>query len=144
MERLVRKFDPAARDARNRALGFAGEELVVNAERRKLQALDRPDLAMKVRWISQEDGDGAGYDIHSFDRAGQDRLIEVKTTIGSRTTPFYLTRNEHKLSAERPEAFRLYRLFEFSKAPRLFKLQPPLEQAVQLSPEVYRASFGSA
>ncbi|MDO9249232.1 MAG: DUF3883 domain-containing protein [Phenylobacterium sp.] len=104
MQRLVRKFDPAARDARNRALGLAGEELVVGAERRKLQSLDRPDLARKVRWVSQEDGDGAGYDILSFDPAGGERLIEVKTTTGTRTTPFYLSRNEHDLSAERPGA----------------------------------------
>ncbi|MBR7618343.1 DUF3883 domain-containing protein [Phenylobacterium sp. 20VBR1] len=141
MARLVRKFDPAARDARNRALGLAGEELVLGAERRKLQSLDRPDLARKVRWVSQEEGDGAGYDILSFDPAGGERLIEVKTTTGTRTTPFYLTRNEHDLSGERPDVFRLYRLFEFREAPRLFKLRPPLEDKVQLSPEVYRASF---
>ena len=27
---------------------------------------DRPDLARKVRWIAAEDGDGAGYDVLSF------------------------------------------------------------------------------
>jgi hypothetical protein len=37
IRRLVGKFDPAARDARNRALGRAGEEFVVGFERRKLQ-----------------------------------------------------------------------------------------------------------
>lgn len=144
MHRLVRKFDPAARDARNRALGYAGEDLIVNTERRKLQDVDRPDLARKVRWVSQEDGDGAGFDILSFDPSGRERLIEVKTTTGSRTTPFYLTRNEHELSAERPDEFRLYRLFEFSETPRLFKLRPPLEDAVHLNPEIYRASFSRA
>jgi len=143
MRRLVRKFDPAARDARNRALGLAGEELVVHAERQKLRDHDRPDLARKVRWVAQEDGDGAGYDILSFSPSGQERLIEVKTTAGSRTTPFYLTRNEHDLSTERPEAFRIHRVFEFSNAPRLYRLRPPLEDAVRLAPAVYQASFGA-
>jgi hypothetical protein len=37
IRRLVGKFDPAARDARNRALGRAGEEFVVGFERRRLE-----------------------------------------------------------------------------------------------------------
>lgn len=142
LERLVRKFDPSERDFRNRALGKAGEALVFDFERARLAAIDRADLARKVRWVSQEDGDGAGYDIHSFDPTGADRLIEVKTTQGGRTTPFFLTRNERSLADERPEAFRLFRVYEFSAANRLFRLRPPLEDFVRLEAETYRASFG--
>jgi hypothetical protein len=141
LERLVRKFDPSERDFRNRALGKAGEALVVDFERARLAALDRPDLARKVRWVLEEDGDGAGYDIHSFDPAGRDRLIEVKTTCGGRVTPFFLTRNERSLADERPEAFRLFRVYEFSSESRLFKLRPPLESFVRLEAETWRASF---
>jgi hypothetical protein len=141
IDRLVRKLDLAGRDARNRALGRAGEALIVDFERARLAAIDRADLARKVRWVSEEDGDGAGYDVHSFDAAGEDRLIEVKTTRGGRTTPFFLTRNEHSLADERPNAFRLFRVYEFSEASKLFKLRPPLEHAVLLEPETYRASF---
>jgi hypothetical protein len=142
LERLVRKFDPSERDFRNRALGKAGEALVFDFERARLAALDRADLARKVRWVSQEDGDGAGYDIHSFDPVGLDRLIEVKTTQGPRTTPFFLTRNERSLADERPDAFRLFRVYEFASANRLFKLRPPLEAFVHLEAENWRASFG--
>lgn len=142
LERLVRKFDPVARDFRNRSLGKAGEALIVDFERRRLEALERKDLASKVRWVAQEDGDGAGYDIHSFDRQGHDRLIEVKTTQGPRSTPFFVTRNELSLAHERPEHFRLYRLYEVGQAPRLFKLRPPLEEAVTLEAETWRARFG--
>jgi hypothetical protein len=141
MERLVRKFDPGVRDARNRVLGHEGEALVVEIERRRLTSVDRPDLARKVRWVAQEDGDGAGYDILSFSEAGDERLLEVKTTLGTRTTPFLITRNEHDLSQERPDAFRIVRLFEFAKQPRLFRLRPPLDKAALLTPEVFRASF---
>lgn len=142
LERLVRKFDPVARDFRNRSLGKAGEALIVDFERRRLEALERKDLASKVRWVAQEDGDGAGYDIHSFDRQGNDRLIEVKTTQGARSTPFFVTRNELSLAQERPQHFRLYRLYEVAKAPRLFKLKPPLEEAVTLEAETWRARVG--
>lgn len=60
LERLVRKFDPAARDARNRSLGLQGEERAFHAERLRLSTAGREDLARKVRWVAQEDGDGAG------------------------------------------------------------------------------------
>ena len=141
LERLIRKFDPAARDQLNRALGQAGEERIVEFERQTLTRLDRPDLARKVRWISEEDGDGAGYDIRSYDPSGAERLIEVKTTRGGNTTPFYLTRNENDVAEERPDAFRLYRLYDFSKRPGLFTLTPPLETVLQLEPLTFRASL---
>jgi hypothetical protein len=142
LERLIRKFDPSERDFRNRALGKAGEELIIDFERRRLAEAERRDLAGKVRWVSQEDGDGAGYDILSFDRAGRERLIEVKTTRGARKTPFFLTGNERSFAEERPEAFRLYRIYEYGESPRFFKLRPPLDSAVMLEPTTYRASFG--
>jgi hypothetical protein len=71
IERLVRKFDPAERDFRNRKLGYDGEQMIFQFEQQRLTQLDRPDLAKKIRWISQEDGDGAGYDILSFDHKGR-------------------------------------------------------------------------
>ena len=70
VEQLVRKFNPVERDFRNRKLGREGEELVLHFERQRLQIQDRVDLAKKVKWISQEEGDGAGYDILSFDHQG--------------------------------------------------------------------------
>lgn len=142
LARLVRKFDPVERDFRNRELGKAGEECVLGHERAQLVAADRRDLARKVRWVSAEDGDGAGYDILSFDPSGAERLIEVKTTYGGSKTPFFLTRNEKSLSDERPDAFRLYRVYDFSPAPRLFTLVPPLEHSVVLETETWRAGFG--
>jgi hypothetical protein len=141
IERLVRKFNPVERDFRNRKLGRAGEELVFQFERDRLKQRDRPDLAKKIRWISEEDGDGAGYDILSFDEKGKERFLEVKTTVGSDTTPFYITRNELSFSSERPEAFRLCRVFDFSIQPRMFELAPPLIDYVHLSPLSYEASF---
>jgi hypothetical protein len=141
LRRLVRKFDPVERDYRNRSLGKAGEEFVVELERRQLSQADRSDLARKVRWVAAEDGDGAGYDVLSFDPAGRERLLEVKTTNGSARTPFFLTRTECDVAAERPADWRIYRVHLFAKEPRIFTIAPPLEHAVALRPELWRASF---
>lgn len=143
LRRLVSKFDPIERDQQNRSLGRAGEAFVVDVERRRLEELNRLDLAKSVRWVAAEDGDGAGYDILSFDpQNGHERLIEVKTTNGSARTPFFLSRNERNLSMERPAEWRIYRVHLFAKEPRIFTLSPPLEGSVNLSAENWRASFG--
>ena len=141
LERLVRKFDASERDFRNRELGKAGEEMVFNFECQRLMSEERPDLARKVRWVAQEDGDGAGYDILSFDSSGAERLVEVKTTRGSQTTPFFLTRNEYALAEERADAFKLMRLYSFAQDPRMFELTPPLGETVRLSTHTYEARF---
>jgi hypothetical protein len=141
LQRLVRKFDPIERDRSNRSLGRAGEEFVIDVERRRLAGADRSDLAQKIRWISAEEGDGAGYDVLSFEPNGRERLLEVKTTNGSARTPFFLTRNERELALERSEDWRIYRVHLFSTEPRIFTIAPPLEKAVSLSPETWRASF---
>jgi hypothetical protein len=140
LERLVRKFDPVARDFRNRQLGRAGEEFVVDLERRRLFGESRPDLARKVRWVAMEDGDGAGFDVMSFDAAGSERLIEVKTTNGAAQTPFFMTRNEMDVATERSEHWHLYRVHLFAQQPRIFVARPPLDRALMLSPEVWRAT----
>lgn len=139
--RLIKKFDPVERDHRNRTLGQAGEAFVVDLERRKLTDSDRKDLAGKVRWIAAEDGDGAGYDVLSYSLEGQERLIEVKTTNGSARTPFFLSRNECGAAFERPADWLIYRVHFFAKGPRIFKITPPLENAVRLRPETWRAYF---
>jgi hypothetical protein len=141
LRHLVRKFDPVERDYRNRSLGKAGESFVVNLERRKLTEAGCADLARKVRWVAAEDGDGAGYDVSSFDERGRARLIEVKTTNGSARTPFYLSRNERSVGEERPSEWRIYRVHLFAKEPRVFTIAPPLETAVNLRPEIWRASL---
>lgn len=142
LRRLVRKFDQVERDHRNRALGRAGEVFVLDIERKRLANGDREDLARKVRWVAAEDGDGAGYDVLSFEPSGgRERLIEVKTTNGAARTPFFLTRTECSLAAERPSDWCIYRVHLFAKAPRIFTIEPPLEKAVNLLPETWRACF---
>ncbi len=141
LHRLVRKFDPVERDHRNRSLGRAGEIFVMDLERRQLFQAGRDDLSRKVRWVSEDEGDGAGYDISSFEPNGRERLIEVKTTNGAARTPFFLSRNECALASERPADWCIYRVHLFARQPRIFTIFPPLEEAVSLSPETWRAIF---
>lgn len=139
LQQLIRKFDPAERDARNRSLGRCGEELVFLREQHWLKAHGQAGLARKVEWTSEVHGDGAGYDIRSFDLDGSERLIEVKTTNGPARTPFFLSENERAFSDERPEAFRLLRLYSFVERPSAFELRPPLRERLVLNPTNYRA-----
>ena len=142
LRRLVQKFDPVERDHRNRSLGRAGEEFVIDVERRQLTEAGLPDLAGKVRWVAAEDGDGAGYDVLSFSPEGNERLIEVKTTNGSARTPFFLTQNECALANERVTDWQIYRVHLFAMEPRIFTIMPPLEGSVRLDPAIWRAPFG--
>lgn len=137
--RLIRRVDWAARDERSRRLGRLGEEQVLASERARLEAADRPDLARKVRWVAAEDGDGAGYDILSYCRHGEERLLEVKTTVGGPRTPFHLSAGERECAAEHPARFRIVRVYDFLRRPETFRLRPPLEDAVRLEPTAYRA-----
>ena len=141
MLRIARKFDVAGRDERNRVLGRAGEELVLERERTTLSGAGRRDLARQVRWVSDEDGDGAGYDIASFAPDGRPRLIEVKTTNGWERTPFYISRNELAVAEERRAEWVLFRLWNFSREPRAFELYPPLDAHVSLTAMTFQASF---
>jgi hypothetical protein len=138
---VAHRFDIAGRDERNRKLGQAGEEVVFHHERSSLRQVGRDDLAGRVRWISKEDGDGAGYDISSFTPEGEDRLIEVKTTYGGDRTPFYISRNELKVAEAHRESWLLFRVYDFAQSPKAFELFPPLEAHVSLIATNFEANF---
>lgn len=86
------RFGAAGCNKRNRALGHPGERLALAHERAVLASAGRDDLARSVRWVSDEDGDGARYDIASFTPEDAVRLLEVKTTKGYARTPFSIFR----------------------------------------------------
>ncbi|GAB5448758.1 protein NO VEIN domain-containing protein [Gymnodinialimonas sp.] len=141
MQAVAREFDVAGRDERNRSMGRAGEKRVLQHERAILTSVGRHDLAKKVRWVSQEDGDGAGYDISSFTPEGNSRLLEVKTTNGWERTPFHISRNELAVAEDNHDTWTLFRLWNFSREPRAFELHPPLEAHVALTATSFQANF---
>lgn len=141
LERLVRKFDPVERDLKNSSLGEAGEEFAFHFERRNLIGHQREDLARRVQWTSKEIGDGAGYDIRSFEPDGKEKFIEVKTTCGGNRTPFFVSRNENEFSNEAGSQFHLFRLYDFRRSPKAFEMIGALNQYVKLTAESFRADF---
>jgi hypothetical protein len=140
IRRLVGKFDPAARDARNRDLGRAGEEFVVGFERYRLEKAGRSDLAKDVRWVSDLDGDGYGYDVKSFETDGRQRLLEIKTTCGNERTPFWMTKRECDVAAEQGDIYRVRRVFHFRNEVKMFEISPPLEARLLMTSATFMAS----
>lgn len=133
--------DYFAREAQNRSLGEAGERFALNFERWRLVQQGAGQLAEKVQHVSVTEGDGLGYDIQSFEADGRKRFIEVKTTGFGERTPFFVSANETRFARDHRDTYRLYRLFDFRSAPRLFELAGAIEQHCLLDPVTYRASF---
>ena len=59
------KINYLEREQRNQSLGKSGEELVLHFEKWNLMQIGKENLADQVKWISQEEGDGTGFDILS-------------------------------------------------------------------------------
>ncbi|WP_412537543.1 DUF3883 domain-containing protein [Marinobacter sp. MIT932201] len=139
---LARHVDFPERERRNRQLGERAEGFVLRMERQRLTAQGRPDLAAEVEWSSKDRGDGLGFDIRSFDSTGdQERFLEVKATNSGKYLPFFISENERAFSNDYSDSFLLYRVYEFTTAPRLFILPGAIEQHVHLMPQNYRARF---
>ena len=135
--------DYVALQEANTLLGTRGEETVLEYEKKWLHDAGRCDLARQVRWIAQEQGPVAGYDILSFDTAGAPKHLEVKTTNYGMYTPFFLSAPELEHSHKFSDRYELRRIFGFGTRPKMFKLLPPLDAHCRLEPSVYRATWGA-
>lgn len=131
--------DYAAIEARNRALGLAGELAVADLEYRRLVKAGKTKLAERIDHVSQSLGDGPGYDILSFEESGKERLIEVKTTRSRAETPFFVSRNELKVSKDSADVYHLVRVFNFGHEPAWFPLSGSLDASCVLEPNDFMA-----
>jgi hypothetical protein len=136
---VARKTDFAKRDANNHRLGRCGEDWVVSLEKQRLTEAGRKDLADQIDWVASRLGDGLGYDIVSFDENGAELLLEVKTTNAGIQMPFFITPNELAVAERKGDAYRLFRVFDFSTNPRAFVLSGPLGHKLDLKPQMYTA-----
>lgn len=135
------KRDYLAREGRNRSLGAAGERLVLELEARRLHAAGKRALSERVEHVSATCGDGLGYDVHSFETDGRDRLIEVKTTAFGELTPFFVSRTELARSVADADCYQLYRVFDFRNKPRVFSLIGAIESRCRLDAVSYLAQL---
>ncbi|OEC50236.1 MULTISPECIES: DUF3427 domain-containing protein [unclassified Aeromonas] len=134
--------DWAAREQRNRELGLAGERLVIEYEQNRLLQAGHSDLAARVEHIALSDS-AAGYDILSFEEDGTEKFIEVKTTAGPASTPFYISENEVNVSRQLKDRFWLYRVHSYSREENkgeFYSFRGEVEEHYSLSPIQYRAA----
>ena len=132
------KINYLEREQNNRNLGNSGEELVMKYEKWSLIRSGKEKFAEQIRWISKEEGDGAGFDILSKHLNGKDKYIEVKTTKLGKETPFYFSSNELNFSQENSDNFHLYRLFNFEDDARMFIRNGGLDAICHLTPINYK------
>jgi hypothetical protein len=108
-----RHTDFISQQRRNKKIGDKGEDLVLAYERKRCS----PKYRDKIIHVSRSEGDGLGYDILSFDEAGNEKFIEVKTTTrDDDKTPFFLSRAELDRSKQKGNRYFLYRLYNFDEA----------------------------
>lgn len=143
-KRAGRHIDYGLLHEENRRLGALGEQLVAEYEATQLRSNGRADLAERVRWAARDDGDGLGYDVLSFDTAGNEHHIEVKTTALDALTPFYLSSAELDFARTHQSSYALYRVYHATtKNPRFYALEGDILGSVDLIPVSYRAQLKS-
>lgn len=135
-------IDYIEQEMRNKHLGLLGELFVLKSEIAFLRANGKEELSAKVEHVSVEIGDGLGYDILSFDLLGNEKKIEVKTTRGDSSRPFYLTKNELEVSAKNTNCYYVYRLFDFDpnvNKGKYYVIEGDIAKQLTLDPTVYLA-----
>ncbi|QQE11521.1 DUF3427 domain-containing protein [Planctomycetota bacterium] len=108
------KIDYDARNKANRIIGLQGEKLVLEYERDRLTKAGQPELAQKITHTSMLEGDGTGFDIHSYKENGDPLYIEVKTTKGGPHADIYITINEQAFSERESANYAMYRVYDFN------------------------------
>ncbi|MCX6236988.1 MAG: DUF3883 domain-containing protein [Bacteroidia bacterium] len=135
------KINYLEKEQNNHHLGRFGEELVLEYEKWNLIRVGKEKLADQVRWISNELGDGAGFDILSRNLNGTDKYIEVKTTRLGKDTPIFFSNNELQYSITNSDNFHLYRIFNFEKDTKMFFKNGALNKICNSVPIAYKGFF---
>lgn len=135
----AKKVDFAEIEKIKTELGHEGEKFIFEWEQNRLREIGHPELAEKVEWTSNVKGDGAGFDILSFEETGEPRYIEVKTTTQEIDSPFLITQNEVDFSKAHHENYYLYRVFNFKTSPLFFILKGNLVEYCELTPKLFEA-----
>lgn len=135
------KINYLEKEQRNQKLGLLGEEMVLEYEKWQLIVSGKNHLADQVKWISKEEGDGAGFDILSRNPNGTDKYIEVKTTKLGKETPFFFSRNELRFSQNKRSDYHLYRLFNFNTNAKMFVKNGGLDTICTSVPMTFKGYF---
>lgn len=107
---------------KNSRLGKRGEDVVVEYEKIMLITAGREDLADKVKTTREIAGNAERFDVLSYDKEGNEKYIEVKTTTGGLNNIFYISENEVEFSEKYEDKYYLYRVYDFDEKTMSAKL----------------------
>ena len=141
--KIGRKIDYIEKAKFNSMIGFLGEHYVLEYEKNCLRKDNRDDLARRVEHVSETKGDGLGFDILSFERDGNPKFIEVKTSV-NHNEMFYISPDELKFSKDYSCYSYLYRLTNFdwnNKFGEILISHGNLYGLLQLNPVMYQGKF---
>ena len=98
-------------------IGKLGEQLALAYERNRLKESGITDVEDKVFLTSDNPAYGNAYpcDLISVDNSGNTVYIEVKSTQGASTAPFFISKEELKFSEDHKDSYRLYRFYNVMK-----------------------------
>lgn len=117
--------------------GDLGEQFILAIEKQQLLDWDLKDL------VPQKMRDGVGYDIESYDKNEVKKFIEVKTTLGGKKTPIYISQNEVEFLKRTPNSF-IYRVYNFKpieKKGQIFILTYADLEKLNMLPKEYKVYF---
>lgn len=118
----ARKMDYERINKERKLIGNAGEELVYK-DQIEFVKNHAPEYLKSVRHVSKLDGDGAGYDICSFNADKKLVYIEVKSTTGKKETPFYMTSSEYAFFELHKDNYIISRVYEFDMNTKTGKIE---------------------
>ncbi len=120
------------------AVGAAGEKFALAYERWRLR--EHAHLLEKIEHVSLED-DTLGYDIRSFETDGAERFVEVKATLGTLTSRFFITANELDCAEKKGKSYVLLRIGGLASKPTCCEIPYPFAETLNLVPATYQAVF---
>lgn len=140
----VAKTNYAKIDETKTNFGRKCEEIIYNYEKEKLKREGQIEKAEEVIWFSKDIGDGAGYDIESFENINgvyEKIYIEVKGTDKDYTEPFDVTINEVMVSEKLKEHYYIYRIAKANtQNPIYYKIKGSIAENFDLTAIKFKAT----
>lgn len=120
----AKKVDYKSLNEEKSKLGLTGELFALSWEQNRLKDLSLNfNVLEEVIHVSEKYGDGAGYDILSKKDDASLLYIEVKTTKGNLTTPFYMSENEKLFMEINQNDCFIYRVYNFNPETELGEIE---------------------
>jgi hypothetical protein len=125
-------------DETKREIGLAGEQFVLNYEKKKLEEAGKSEYLQDINWIAKTNPN-AGYDFESREIDGTKIYIEVKATNYGENRKYMISANEVRKSEELGSQYRLYRVYELDRGGKMYILPGPVKEHSDLEAATYTA-----